>query len=776
MNSSAFILLISLLTACPGHLEADFDRNGVVDFKDFVAFAEQWLKQEPAVISLRSCYEYDCNSISYLEGHEYPPGIPRIVDMAFCNVSDGIFESNEYDDQTSIRALTQNKEGTFYATNRWARNLYKSTDGRTWTFVAATDFMVAQLWALADGVLLMVKGEDNPPKIYRSVDEGINWTQVLTYAVDSRIRSWSVTQAPHGTIVAVEYSRDPNHGRNIYRSIDEGVSWANVYHETGDITHFHLATYHSVTGIWLAQCGDNEPRRKILKSIDDGETWQVWPPHAQGKEFFNTAQMLDYEDPTKLFFADDAGSMVGFLDVTNGNVTQKYFDHDQRVDRHLVFSAFYYQGMFYGAFFEQGAPPYDATIIASEDAENWVVYHRFTPDDGNNFVGISGFVGVGRGDGKIHCDTPGAVTRHFTISPANVNKTRAILLEPGTTNLLDTPEKSSIEVDGSGMAVLQQGVSGARSVTEHSHGSASYNISGPLNPSRYGFDIASTVSITPTENSVYWGSFKMKGATLFRALPRWLVGNGLYSGYETISVAVGHSWATYYLPPYKAPAGGGPPLRLDTFVFGESNNPYDVDIDDLQFVKDETPTSWQLGGVPRNDTTYSCNMTLPEAWTNVFYIFPEFYYKLMEGTGRLFIRSWVKDAGNYVELYFDCSDNKFKLRRTVSGVGQPPVESEEQTFQRKALIRLALRCSPNNLTLSIINGRSSAEHLVDTAFACLHSNEVTIKYGNKDGSNGFPLFLAIDSDLLYESVEDDLTTITRMGNLWVLRSIPKGRR
>ena len=752
-------------TTCLGSLQTDINRDGIVNFSDFAILSDQWLNEKSNIISLNTLYEYGCDSVSYLDGHEYPPGIPRTADMAFCDISDGMFERNECDDGTSLCVYTQSKEGTFYAVKRKdVRDIYKSTDGRTWTKTATTYFVIKELWALQNGVLLMSKYLENPPKIYRSVDAGVNWTEVLSYAPDSSIRTWSVTQAPHGTIMAVEYSQHPNKGRNIYRSTDEGANWTNVYHESGDITHFHLAAYHSITGTWLAQCGDNEPRCKILISVDDGQTWEPWAPHAQGKEFFNTAQMIDYGDPTKFFFGDDAGSMVGFLDVTNGNVTQKYFDHDQRAGRHLVFSALYHKGVFYGAFFEQGDAPYDATIIASEDAENWAVYHRFTPDDGADFRGISGFVGAGR-DGKIHCRTPGAVTWHFMISPANIHKTRAILLEPGTTNLLDTSEKSSFEVDGSGMEVIGSGVSGARSTSEHSHGSASYNMTGPNSVQGEGRNLWSTAGIRPVEGSIYCGSFKMKAPTLFEIMPRWrLEGAGYYTDYYG-RITTGHRWATYYLPAYTAPAGGGPDLKVSTFVFGKSHCPYDVYVDDIQVVKDEPPTSWQLGGVPRSDTTYSCDIALPEAWTNVLFIFPEFYYKLLEGSGPLFIRSWVRDADNYAELYFDCSDNRFKLRRTVSGIQQHPVESEAQTFQRKALIRFALRCSPNFLKLSLINGRSHAEHLIDAPFASLYSHNVRIKYGDKDGSNGFPLFLAIDSDLLYESVEDDLTTKARMDSL-----------
>jgi len=83
-----------------------------------------------------------------------------------------------------------------------------------------------------------------------------------------------------------EYNGEPMHIWKVSKPYINKVDWQIVdtwyYSNTGDpwgenptreITHFHTIAYDFYTGNWYANTGDLDAHCRVLKSIDDGDTW-----------------------------------------------------------------------------------------------------------------------------------------------------------------------------------------------------------------------------------------------------------------------------------------------------------------------------------------------------------------------------------------------------------------------------------------------------------------------------------------------------------------------
>jgi photosystem II stability/assembly factor-like uncharacterized protein len=137
--------------------------------------------------------------------------------------------------------------------------IYRSVDyGENWSEVIDTEEgIIASVAAFSNGVALA--GTSSNGKIFRSVDYGLNWSEVED---TTEINIRSLATFSNGVALA-----GTSGNGKIFRSVDYGENWTEV-EDTTETYIQSLATFSN--GIALAGSGNNG---KIFRSVDYGLNW-----------------------------------------------------------------------------------------------------------------------------------------------------------------------------------------------------------------------------------------------------------------------------------------------------------------------------------------------------------------------------------------------------------------------------------------------------------------------------------------------------------------------
>ena len=151
----------------------------------------------------------------------------------------------------------------------------KSTDyGTTWTdFTKVFDTMLTSCFASKDGILYVSEYEllGVGSKIWRSADDGANWTNVFTTTVGG-INTWAWAQNSAGVLFAGEYSNSGINSCYLWKSINDGVNWTRIDLTAYGLNHIHQVFVDPVSDYLYVSFGDDAVC-KIYRSIDDGVNW-----------------------------------------------------------------------------------------------------------------------------------------------------------------------------------------------------------------------------------------------------------------------------------------------------------------------------------------------------------------------------------------------------------------------------------------------------------------------------------------------------------------------
>ncbi len=703
-------------------------------------------------------YRFQRDSVAYSgdrDGmNEHGMNAPVFRTVVSCSVSDGEYRFDEAGPGVDIVSLCQNSR---YMFGRGADGrVYRTVDGGAWESLDYHPF--SYMFALSDDSLLGTRSLEHLT-VERSTDDGVTWTPAVWadsgddfawLTPGAWLASWGFHEADNGTLVMVEYKL-PYGGRYIYRSDDHGASWG-VVHDAGElvIDHYHAVTKHEGLSRWVASTGDAMDDMGLVVSDDDGASWYAYVD--SGAVYLQPTYLLDYGHPTRLLFGSDLAWQVGWVDVSDGpdarKVASLITNWDNRMYRSYCWYLFEHNGLYYACNVDGSSSPEKNPVISvSEDLEHWAIYHRFS--EGTRVLCFAGEAG-----GKLHLAAYAGQTRHFAISPARIRTRTGLVPSPATVNLYDTLATSSAEtvvgwVDGSSPGGVFEYVEG---IAHHGAGSLHYVRSDGeaiiLKSPSIPFEIGAT----------YQARLWMKGTgALARAM--WARNYG-DEGPEAAFGLAQDEWLEVITGPYTVPAGTQN-LRVMLVVASTSDNHCETYIDSLQ-VEPVPGTLWQLGGVPRSAAAGVSHASIGEEWTNVFSFEPDNLSEYLAGAGDQYLRTYQADPNNFIELYFDPEDSRFKLRPTFAGIVEPPLVTPPQHFQKRAYIRIAVRHHPECLSLSIANGQP-LETTWNGGLGSLPAGELEVHYGSPDGSNALPC--AVFDDRLYPAYLSDAELAVAVNDL-----------
>jgi len=734
-------------------LKADLNGDGIVNLLDLAILSRDWLQSDYTIEEdLLNNATLTRNSIAFLDGKQYAPNAPRKKLIAVCGVSD--LQIHDEENVTGVGPVTLAPKCTagryIYATETNHHKIYRSRDGITWERTTGSLTGAYRIFGTQTGAILVAKSIGGNMKLFRStvggsdLSDGALPTPVLTLpnygSYIAIVALWNFHQAQNGTICVGEYGNTgcPGFSKSrIYRSIDDGVSFTQVYDDPDNVKHSHRVMKHEATGRWVNVYGDGAEMNKVVKSDDDGITWSTLDPQMDND--FQPVEFYDYGHPTNLLYGSDETSFIGTFDVLTRKITPVYNDGDRAVP--YIFAIYYHNGVFYAGTCSDHIVAGDrrAAILVSSDLSHWAVYHQFRNGEKmvNRFMGFFG--------GKIHgilTLSDGDTWRHISFTPTTVQMVNGWCLDPPTNNMLDTAQYSSVESDTSGWSASIG--TRTRITTDAVHGSACLRVEGNSGVETI-YPRSRAVTVGKTYNGRIW--LKANGQNL-SGYARWYVYGSSQYGSNNFFCLSQDEWTEIVPEPVTIVAGG---THISIFVRPRSEKypgPYDILVDGAQY-EEGPPTRWQLGGAPRANEILSKTADFPERWTNLLLWAPECRSEWYARSGNQHIKSWCKDANNYVELYFDPCDTTFALQATVAGESRTPIKTSAYSFYRNGVIRFVVRCDEDSLRLSVAVA-GPFEHVSGSAVDFLGSATLTSKTGDHNGTG--VMSCTILADILYDSV------------------------
>ena len=317
--------------------------------------------------------------------------------------------------------------------------------------------VIKGVWVLADGSWLMSIGQQTAEKsgdIYRSTDDGANWTQVLTLDIGFT-SPWGGIDHDDNEVVAFEYgeSEDANNPRRVYYSDDYGATWEKIYEPSANVgQHGHSIQFapDDTSTVYLAW-GDNE-FRKIEKITESGGTWShdsdlvFWQPTgvttwngdiywgADGNaynSFYGVGPLISKQ-------SDDIFSNVCNLPLNQNSVQYPYLSGDA-VGNCFAFAA--HDDVLYAAIRGIRSLGLHHSIYATVDGDNWSCVHRTendTPDQIYHNI-------IGYADGYMWGTyVNGTDYRLYKMTPVTMTNKTFFNAEMAVTNQVDA-DTSSIE-------------------------------------------------------------------------------------------------------------------------------------------------------------------------------------------------------------------------------------------------------------------------------------------------------------------------------------------
>lgn len=661
-----------------------------------------------------------------------------------------------------------------YAVTADRTGIYKTVDGTTWTTVNAVQ-KAERIELGANNRMIAFDYDGSNATCYWSDDLGVTWTRAQNGAGADMVFGNGLTSHFKSTKHYFRYGSVICYGtygggeqRFIYRSSDNGTNWTAVLDvgvkPSADATqHCHMIARHAGTGVWVSAWGDGR-NRQWWTSIDEGMNWVR---KGYGDEWYSQpVAWCDYGHATRALVGSDSNGGVSSIDVASlaagtGPAEKAVWNFHNTANENFCWTIYRHtDGVIYA--FQQDedftGPTYPCIAASPDNGANWVTIHRFDSSldavGGAVIGGAASVAGLGP-DGLLHGvmiyrTAPSSISyAEFTLRPVTLRSLTGLVLEAGMTNLISTAAQSTgdsatnFHVDTNQTLTVTSQADGAVHTPNALVADDGTSTSGVLLFYRiYNSGLASGQAFQFRHRSKMDGGkypvepesvIEWKDATTyFPATSRYYQGTDAYDDVRTSVVTCGSgvTLIRFWAPQL---------YERDTVQGGGADNAtITMDVPMLVRVDTEQPGTWQVGGTPRTAETFSATVSGgTDEWSAlVSVMFPSRKADFDALTANLFLWTWYKDANCWASLYWSPSDDTFKLRYTENAGGAyTTLTTTAKTWYDWATMRFLLRVESSRLALSVWDGRS-IEH-VSVAFAspAIRAASLTLKAGDHAGAN-----------------------------------------
>lgn len=646
-----------------------------------------------------------------------------------------------------------NSNGLFATSNHTNKAyLFLSADGVTgWTqkydFGYASGYDVDAVHVTSTGRLIAWVDEGSGHVVYYSTGthDGTAWTKAtntvgggdVVFTYDPHV--WGFHE-DHGTIIASTYGLSTN-DTEIWRSTDDGLTWTKVLTvPSGTRDHFHTVCYHSGLSRWVIDGGDDWTGEEQITmfSDDDGVTWYNPIDPKLHSVTGRVTRFRDYGHPTRILVGSDHHLRIGWFDLDTLE-TGTFCRFPSSWDHAYAFDLFQHNGIWYWCSDDAIAGNgYAPVIRVSTDLVNWVTYWRPTRTDLQTVYQFCGEL-----NGKLHFrvrdtdSTTHLIDEHIYLDPARIVKRTGVVVSPAKENLLgDRPSKCDLYTDWS---LIQSGT----------YTTSEVDTSVSFAPEAVG---ALHLVKDDVAYSEYTGVAAVANATTVigerYVVHAWVKGKGFFakcymSPDASSSASYMHAlnqdgWTEVWSAPFVATSTANHPVIL--IAQDQADYSSDVYIGACELLACKDVGEWSPGGVSQPADVASVTMELGTHWTQVFGFMPlQDSDELTNSDDDLvYIHSWVAPDGDFVNLYFDPSDSKIKMESTVdaSPTGSPIETTGTRQIDREHLFRIAVRYANGEMSFSVSDG-AGVEHVdpITHSGDALSGAGIVITTGDESGEN-----------------------------------------
>lgn len=264
-------------------------------------------------------------------------------------------------ENTNIKPLTMNREGTVIYASNGARVTQSTDDGETWTYVGGVlnKEMIQGVRVLDDGELIVTTSRDKnnsiKSKLFKSSNYSVENPENTTYTeklemhnLDAAFNNAWCLDNYYNIVLASDYGGHYLTGaRYVYLSTDYGETWETIFDQkevsetvegapsyTTD-AHVHTCHYDRYRErIWV--CVGDQDNTATYYSDDMGKTWEIIKGYT-GKDTMQYTGITSY--PEGVFFGSDrAPDGVYFWDEDKPDEINPYYLTERSDIRTIVYA------------------------------------------------------------------------------------------------------------------------------------------------------------------------------------------------------------------------------------------------------------------------------------------------------------------------------------------------------------------------------------------------------------------------------------------------------
>ncbi|WP_161877854.1 WD40/YVTN/BNR-like repeat-containing protein [Alkalibacterium sp. MB6] len=257
-----------------------------------------------------------------------------------------------------------------------SRLVYSDDFGTTWNLIKDFGVQIQAFFKTRKGTMVVSSTADS--KLYRSTDEGVTWTDSLTFTHQGvELYNWSFAEDYGGNFYAGQYGNVKDAQGNwisvtyLWKTTDDGETWERIdYFVDKTNKHFHVVFVDKYTNRLYVTTGDSI--KEMYYSDDQAETWTL-----VGEQGVQTGFTGLTSHKHAVFCCDDLAPGLNHLYKTTDDVTlEKLYKVPTKFNMQMYSMVSFEDGELWGTCHNEWQEDTKrSAIVRSQDGgQTWEVY------------------------------------------------------------------------------------------------------------------------------------------------------------------------------------------------------------------------------------------------------------------------------------------------------------------------------------------------------------------------------------------------------------------